>query len=270
MNRGLLIKTVRETLWVTLAFALGVGVFEGLILVFFQMFFEESAGQLLNLPFVQRMIQSLLGVGFEGPLDAQTAISFAWVHPMVLVLTWALAITLATRCPAGEIDAGTVDVLLGLPVSRWQIHTTVTTAVLVSGAIAVLTALLGSWIGGRFVGADYRIPARALLPLAANLYCLYVAVAAAATLVSAVSNHRVRAVGAAFALVVASFMLNVFAQFWPPLAPAARLSVLTYYRPFYIIRDGWAWVDMGVLVAVATVLWISAGVAFHRRDICTV
>ncbi|RJP36309.1 MAG: hypothetical protein C4547_07660 [Phycisphaerales bacterium] len=269
MNRGLVLKWARETAWVTVAFAAALALFEGLIPVFFETFLEESAGQLLNLRFVQRLIQTLLGVEFEGGLDAQAAVSFAWVHPMVLVLTWGLAITICTRCPAGEIGAGTVDVLLGLPVSRWDVHLSLTVVSMAAGAAAVLAALAGSWLSGQFVGDEYRIPVRALPPLAANLFCLYAAVAAAATLVSSISSHRGRAVGGAFALVVGSFMLSVFAQFWPALRPAARFSVLTYYRPFYIIRDGWAWSDMATLFGAGAALWACAAVMFRRRDICT-
>src|SRR5688572_6278691 len=92
---------------------------------------------LLRLPFVKSLIAALLGIDVEGELTAQLMQSILWVHPVVLALIWAHEIILCTRVPAGEIDRGTVDLLLGLPVSRFKVYVAETLVWLMSGVVVL-------------------------------------------------------------------------------------------------------------------------------------
>ena len=74
----------------------------------------------------------------------------------------------------------------------------------------------------------------------------------------------------AFVVVVASFLLNYLGQFWAVLERVAWMSVLRYYRPLGALKDGmWAWGDVAVLMALAVVFWVAAGVVSARRDLST-
>jgi hypothetical protein len=89
--------------------------------------------------------------------------------------------------------------------------------------------------------------------------------------VSALSDRRGRAITLVFAVVLASFLLNYLAQFWSVAEKVSFLSILTYYRPLVILRDGSCPVkDMAILLTIASLLWSAAGVVFARRDLCTV
>jgi hypothetical protein len=108
-----------------------------------------------------------------------------------------------------------------------------------------------------------------------NLFCLYLAVGGLACLVSAMSERRGRAVATVFGILLASFLLNFLAQFWPPAEAVSRLSVLHYYKPLGVLRPGvmdagWPVADMLVLAGFAAVTWTAGGLWFARRDICTV
>ena len=74
-----------------------------------------------------------------------------------------------------------------------------------------------------------------------------------------------------FAILLASFLLNFLGPFWSVAKRLSFLGLLDYYRPLIILRDGTVpWNNLAVLLSVACVLWIAAGVIFSRRDICTV
>jgi hypothetical protein len=99
-----------------------------------------------------------------------------------------------------------------------------------------------------------------------NLLCLYAAVGAAGWFCSALSERRGRAIGVVFVFVLASFLLNFLAQFWEPAKRVEFLGILRYYRPLFILRDGsWPVRDLVVLLSVAIVLWVSAGLILARR-----
>ena len=90
-------------------------------------------------------------------------------------------------------------------------------------------------------------------------------------LVSACSNRRGVALTIVFVVLLTSFLLNFLAQFWDVADRVSFLSVMYYYRPLFILRDGTIpWGDIAVLLSVTVALWIGAGLGFGGRDVCTI
>jgi ABC-type transport system involved in multi-copper enzyme maturation permease subunit len=270
VNRGLLIKSVREVWVTTVLIGLAVGLFEALLAYIIPNFFEELTGHLASLKFVENIFKGLLGSDLGGAIGPEAMASLPWVHPIVLALVWAHGIILCTRLPAEEIDRGTIGMLLALPISRTRIYVCDSVVWMCAGAVVVAMGLAGSLIGARFVTPEMRSDPSTLVIVVIHLYCLYLAVAGVACLVSSLSNRRGRAGGAVFAIVLVSFLLNFLAFFWVPAKNVAFLSVLHYYQPLRILRESaWPTADMLTLLAVGLVFWIAGAVAFARRDICT-
>ena len=271
MNRGVWIKGLRETWGTTLAFALAVAAIEVVLAAVLPTFQADLERQLASMPFLKNFVRGLLGTDLGDSLTPAALLSFAWVHPVALSLVWAQEIVVCTRLPAGEVDRGTVDVLLGWPVSRRVLWCTETAVWLGGGAVVVLACLLGFRIGVGLAPDGWTPPLGRLLIAAANLGCLYVAVGGVALLISACSDRRGRAIAGAFAFVLASFFLQVLAQFWAPAKAVAFLGVLEWYWPLDILTAGTVpWGSMAVLVAVGAGAWTLGGAVFARRDIATV
>ncbi|MFQ5591729.1 MAG: ABC transporter permease subunit [Phycisphaerae bacterium] len=271
MNRGLLIKSIREALPSTVLFGVAAAAFEALLAYLIPIFYTELADQWLRLGIVENIFKGLLGADAGGPLGAGVMASIAWVHPIMLTLIWAHVIINCTRLPAEEVDRGTIDLLLALPVSRTGIYLCESVVWLGAGLGVIAMALVGSLVGSRFAAPDLRAELAPRLVVVVNLYCLYVSVGGVTCVVSALSNRRGRAIGAVFAVVLVSFLINFIAQFWHPAKSIAFLSVLNYYKPLNILRgSSWPIADMGVLLAVGAVLWFVGLLIFARRDICTV
>jgi hypothetical protein len=272
LNRGLISKTVREVWLGTLLFGLGImGIELALAYIIPAFLKEEVAAKWLQLEFVQNIFKGLLGTEVADVISPGAFLAIAWVHPIVLTLIWAHEISFCTRMPAGEVDRGTVDVLLGLPVSRLQVYLSESLVWLASGLAIILMGLVGNMIGARLFSPDAANTLGQSLIVVTNLYCLYIAVGGVSWLVSSQSDRRVPAVGIIFVVVLASFLLNFLSQFWDPAERVSFLSVLNYYRPLLILRDSsWPAVDMLVLLIVGVLSWAAAGALFRRRDICTV
>jgi ABC-2 type transport system permease protein len=196
--------------------------------------------------------------------------AFVWVHPVVLAILWAASIIFCTRYPAAEIDRGTIDVLLGLPVSRRGVYLCETAGWLSAGLVILAFGAIGYLIGSRAMELEQR-PALALVALVmVNLYGVYLAVGGLTCLVSSLSDRRGRAVAVIFAVVLASFLLNFLAQFWDPAKHLVFLSVLDYYQPAAILRDGAiAPADLIMLFAIGLTGWAAGLEITARRSICT-
>lgn len=220
--------------------------------------------------YFQNIIKAMLGVDTPGQLGMETFAAIPWAHPVVLALIWAHAVIGATRVPAGEVDRGTIDLLLGLPVSRFQLFVSETVAWLISALLLLAACAAGHMLGRAQLPPGARVPISRLLEVLPHLFTLYLAVGAMAWLISSLSDRRGKAMSIAFLLVLASFLLNYLAQFWEPAKNVVFLSVLDYYRPYLVLRDGtMQWRDMAVLTTTGAILWTAAAVVFNRRDLHT-
>ena len=271
MNRGLLVKTLREAGPSVLVFALGLFAAQVLLALILGTFGRQLAEQWVQMKFVQNVLSALLGTEMGAALGPKAMASIAWVHPMVLALVWAHAILFCTRVPAGELDRGTIDVLLALPVSRTRLYVSESCVWLTGGLLIVTMGLIGNIVGRCLVGREASETTSQLLAVSLNLYALYIAVGGGAWLVSALSDRRGRAVGVLFAILVVSFFLNSMTAFHAGVKRVSFLSVLTYYRPLRVLQgSSWPTADMMVLLGVGVVLWLAGAIVFARRDIRTV
>jgi ABC-type transport system involved in multi-copper enzyme maturation permease subunit len=271
MNAGVLAKCVRES-WLVLSIcAAGVLLAEALFAVVLPTFPIELLQRFFENPFFQRLFRSLLGTDFGGQIDPEMLRSVAWMHPVMLAILWAAAITHYSRMPAMEIERGTIDLMLGMPVARWRVFASEGVVGLGGGVLLVAAALVGCLIGSRSVPPADRPELGRLAIIICNLFCLYVAVAGLTGLLSALSSHRGRAIALAFAIVASSFLVVSLEQVWSGAEHFALLSILNYHRPALIFRDGaWPIGNMAVLLGSGALCWVVGAVVFTRRSVCTV
>jgi hypothetical protein len=273
MNRGVLIKSFREVAPVTALFGLLLLVFEAVLTFVLATFQKQFSQQLMELPFVQNLVRAFIGAeqqqaGMFGP-DMFAALP--WAHPAVLALVWGHAIVTCSRMPSGEVDRGSIDVLLGLPVSRWRLYLTDSLATGASAAFVVAMVYAGNLIAnGRIEPALRQSPGR-LAIAAVSLLALHFSVGGLAWMCSALSNRRGRAIGAAFVVAVAWLLINTVGQLWEPARRLVHASVLHYHEPLAILRTGdWPHGNLLVLLGVAAGCWSIGGIVFSRRDLLTV
>lgn len=274
MTRGLLLKALHEVIGPTILLAAALMCIEAVLAVALPTIMDQFSAQLLQWPFFQRIITALLGTEVDAALGSEVLLAIAWVHPVVLAIFWTHAIVLCTRMPAGEIDRGTIDVLFGLPVSRWRVFLCDGAVLLASGSVLLAAGVTGHLAGIALAPNSPRPELAPLAAVVANLFCLYLAVAGLTSLVSAICDRRGRAISLVFGILLASFLLNFLAQFWEPAKSIVFLSLLDYHKPLVVLRDAqagrWPLGDMAVLTTVAAVTWAAGGAWFARRDICTV
>src|SRR6059036_376433 len=171
MNRGLLIRAFRESWPTTLLLGLVLMGVEAAMAFVLPKFGSQMSEQWLQLDFARGIMQAMLGTEIGDRLGPQMFQSIAWVHPVALALTWAHALVSCTRVPAGEVDRGTADVLLGLPVSRWEVFLSETMVWLACGAAILAAALAGNLLGAHGLPPERRPQLLRLFIVLANLFC---------------------------------------------------------------------------------------------------
>jgi hypothetical protein len=136
-----MIRALREMWPTTLIIAALLAAVEAMLAFVLQKFGAQMSEQWLQMDFARGILQAMLGTEIGNRIGPQMFQSIAWVHPVPLALSWAHAIIACTRVPAGEVDRGTIDVWLALPVSRWEMFFSETFVWLLCG-VAILAAAL--------------------------------------------------------------------------------------------------------------------------------
>lgn len=269
--RGLLTRIALEVRWPVAWFSLGLCLVMSLLTALLPKVLANMDQMFAKLEMIKPLLTALLGVDPGEQAPAQVAQAFLWVHPTVLTLLWAHETMYCTRCPAGEVDRGTADFLYCLPVSRWKLFIAETVGWLLSGGL-----ILGAGYAGHLVSSMILQPEmRTAFPITArvmvNLGAVYLAVGGLAFLVSSLSDRRGRAIGIVFGILLASFLLNVLAQFVEWASMISWLSMLHYYRPAIILRtQAMPWTDIATLSAIGFITWTAGGIIHHRSRLCTV
>lgn len=254
-----------------------------------------------------RVSQAALGWGdlnFERPNDF---LAMGLLHPVVLILAMVWSIGRAAGAVAGEIERGTMELLLSQPIPRYRLilaHFLVDLLVIPVICLAFLAGTqFGLWLVGEFV-PDYStlrkltVPARGLrLPIPEDpeplpvdgwseiwglLYtaALMFAMSGLTMALSAAGRSRWKVVGIAVLTVVVMFVANTIGQLWEPAAAVRPLTLFFYYQPQKAMLDGHWFVDLGsvwpgapavpgvaVLAVVGLVGYAVALRTFVRRDL---
>jgi ABC-2 type transport system permease protein len=228
-----------------------------------------------------RIMQTLMG-GQEISLFRPTdMLSIGYVHPLVQTILCVWAIGRASGAVAGEIDRGTMELLLAQPLPRYRL---ILAHLVVDGLTIPLLCLsvwAGNWLGAWLVGileigaaressrllVDPRIFAPALVSVAALLF----AVSGYTMWLSSRGRFRGRVLGLAVLITLLQFLINAVGQLWDAIAWLRPYTVFFYYQPQRAILGRGTLADelasAGVLFAVGAAGYALALWTFCRRDL---
>jgi ABC-2 type transport system permease protein len=236
-----------------------------------EVFFRGPAGE---------FIRTLIGGAGIRVDRAPDMMSVGFVHPTVQVILCIWAVGRASGAIAGEIDRGTMELLLAQPLARWK----VVLGHLLIDCVTIPVLCLCMWLGVLFsawrlgraeevVVASQAIDPRAFLPALLAVAALLFAVSGYTVWMSAGGRFRWRVLGLAVMVTLVQFLVNVIAQLWSPLKVLSPFTVFQYYQPQQVILDPrWyaamtTWRNLGVLMGVGVVGYVLALCTFCRRDL---
>jgi ABC-2 type transport system permease protein len=232
-----------------------------------------------------KIVQTIVGgdmVRFDQPLDLM---SIGYAHPMVLTILCVWAVGRAAWAIAGEIDRGTMELLLAQPLARWRVvlaHLIVDAVVLPTVAMSLWA---GTWLGIAVFGVvDFAAPPTAeamhvnpllFFPAVLNAAAFLFAVSGVTMWLSAMGRFRGRVLGVAILVVIVQFAMNVVGQMLPALGFLRLFTLFYYLTPQQLILTGkwtvaWGAVQVPGVAVLATVGCAGYALAlwtFCRRDL---
>jgi ABC-2 type transport system permease protein len=236
---------------------------------FREVFFESETGKL---------VQRLIGGDQIDFGQVQDALSIGYVHPLIQTILCIWAIGRASGAIAGELDRGTLELLLAQPVARYQLIAAHFVVDLVTIPLLALSMWAGTCLGVLAFGLgepSAEIPTFAevasFAPALANVALLLFAVTGYTMLLSAAGRWRPRVMGIAVLLTLLQFLINVIAQAWKTIEWTRPLTVFYYYQPQPLILGkadaAEAVRNAVVLCLIGTLGYVLALWTFCRRDL---
>lgn len=247
-------------------------------------------------------------------------IGLAWDEPIVVFGISLFAIARGSDAVSGELNRGTLEMLLAQPVSRLQVLYSQAVVTVSCLALLALSTWAGTWCGIQCTTVKESAPPPKLklpfvpaislpiqsnekietpmrdkvdptvfLPGVVNLFCLGAAVAGVSTLASSLDRYRWRTIGIVTGLYVVSLIFKIMGLAFSQFSWLKDVSLFTAYEPQKFIAlavrtpdaawslarytDNGAFLEPGpmgynlILLAVAAVGYLAAGIVFHRRDL---
>jgi len=213
------------------------------------------------------LLQGLLTEQVFYGMTTRGILAFGWNHPMALALGAAVAIVLAARAVAGEIENGTMELLLSQPIARQSYLFAHILFALLCLAVLSCFGALGTYLGQKYYGLAL-FESRPLRQLALNFFLLNAAWYGVALVLSVFARESGRVTGAAFLLALLSYVVQMLGKMWPAAGLLLPYSIYNYYAPAEILIQEAS--TAKALAVLGSVLVCSLGFSlwrFQRRDI---
>lgn len=268
MSFALVRKTLRDS-WLLLAAAmLGILIFEIVFSRVIEQMPADLGSGLLKQKWIQDIIRFLLGADLSELMTSTGVMTIGFSNSIVYALSFIFLLTTCSRIVAGEIDRGTCDLLLALPVSRASAYISASLVWILGCAPLAIMPFVGVYIGTHWFPLVEPVDYPRLLLPTTNLLFLFLAVGGISMLFSAIYTRRGPAIGVVIAVLIVSLMLNFLAQNWSDINKIAFLSLLHYYKPLPLVKSGqFSYYNLSVLFGIFLVTWTGGLLIFCRRDI---
>jgi ABC-2 type transport system permease protein len=191
------------------------------------------------------------GISIERLADM---LSVGYVHPLVITILCIWAIGRASGAVAGEIDRGTMELLLAQPLARHRVVLAHLLVDLVTIPVLCLSIWAGTWLGAWAFGMlDTAAPLDdpkhvnpwLFGPGLVNAAALTFAVTGYTLWLSSAGRFRGRVMGAAVLITLIQYLVNLIGQMLTWFRPLRPFTIFYYYQPQQIILHGRWWQDLG-------------------------
>lgn len=268
MNFAVVWKTFRDSWLLLLTAMLGIVIFEVVFCRVIEQMPRDLGNGLLQQKWVKDIIRFLLGADLTEFFTPTGVMTIGFSNSIIYALSFIFLLTTCSRIVSGEIDRGTCDLLLTLPLSRVSAYVSSSLVWILSCAPLALMPFAGVYLGTHWFPLKEPVEyGRLLLPVV-NLFFLFLSIGGISMLFSAIYTRRGSAIGVVIAVLIFSLMINFLAQNWSDINRVAFLSLLNYYKPLPLVKSGeLSYYNIGVLAGIFAVTWAGGLVVFSRRDI---
>ena len=194
-------------------------------------------------------------------------IAAGYQEPLVLLLYMLFAVGVPTALLAGEVQRGTMELILSRQTTKTQVYICAGLVTIVGMYALVIVMFLGTVVSTNLYDFEQEVPLYSLFKLAVNSGILASAVGGI-TLLAAACFRSGMAVSITVAYLVVNYFIMIITQWWPRMKWLDPVTIFNYVDGGKIfIEPGWPVSDMCVLVSLLVISTVLGGVVWWRRDL---
>ena len=269
-NHAIFLKTLRDSISIVILCAIAIMAFQ----VVFAWAMLEMGTDLLEfvskVPFLTKIFEISFGIKVDGEVSVNILFAVCFTHAVVLALAWSNVVAIATRISAGEVEKGTADLLLSLPVTRGEAYFSASAVWVLAAALLSFCPIPGTWIALQLFETDEAVHLSSFIAPACNFLALNIAVGGLASLFASMVDRRSLAIGWIVAVLLLSMVFKFVEPFIEDFGAVNFMGLMHYFNPVDVVRTGeWPMSDIGCLLAAGIVSWVGSLMIFSTRDIPT-
>ena len=194
-------------------------------------------------------------------------IAIGYQHPLVLTLYMLFAVGVPTGLLAGEVQRGTMELLLSRHVTKTHVYICAGLITVIGMYALVLVMYSGTVASTLLYRFSQPVPLHFFFKIAV-VGGLLASAAGGVALLAAACFQRGAAVTATVAYLVVNYFVSVVAQWWPRMRFLEPTTIFHYvHSPEIFEANAWPLRNMSVLMALLVVSTVLGGVIWSRRDL---
>lgn len=212
------------------------------------------------------IVKSALGGEMLRMGNTAGLITIGYNHPFVMFLFMLFAVGTPTGLLAGEVQRGTMELILSRPVTKIQVYICAGILTLAGMFALDMMMFLGTVASVHIFTFQDRVPLDVFFRIAINGGLLASTFGAFSLLCAGTFGRFYAAVGVSVAFLVINYFVAVISNWWPRMAFLKR-GTLFYLIDSSNLWQGWPLRNMAILAAILLVAAGAGAVIWHRRDL---
>ena len=176
-------------------------------------------------------LERLSAIPFTDVTTPGGLVSVLYVDPVILITCGIWAVSRGSAAISGEIDRGTMELLLSRPVQRIRILWTQAIVGSVGAMMLALSVHLAIVLGIYLFPPEEGVTSIQYLPCTINLFFFTFCALGFATMCSSFDRYRGRTIGLAGGVMIIQLVIKVIARMWPDGGWLYYFTILTVYEP---------------------------------------
>jgi ABC-2 type transport system permease protein len=216
------------------------------------------------------MLPSIVKTALGGEMlqvgNTPALLTIGYQHPFVMFLCMLFAVGVPTGLLTGEVQKGTMELILSRPATRTQVYICACILTLLGVFALVMAMFLGTVIAVTIYRFNEPVPLGLFFRLAVNGGLLAGTFGAFALLFAASFRRLYSAVAVSVAFVSLNYFVALIAEWWPQIRfiRRATLFYLIYYSG---LMSHWPLRNMAILTAILVAAIVLGALVWRRRDL---
>ncbi len=216
------------------------------------------------------MLPSIVKTALGGDMlqagNTAALLTIGYQHPFVMFLCMLFAVGVPTGLLTGEVQKGTMELILSRPVTKIQVYLCACILTLVGMFGLVLMMFFGTFVASHIYHFDQPIPLDLFFRIAINGGLLASTFGAFALLCAATFARLYSALGAAVAFLTLNYFVSLVSEWWPSIRFLHR-ATLFYFIYYSNLMYEWPVRNMAWLTVILLTAAIIGALIWHRRDL---